>query len=108
SAGDASQCPVLLWLHHDLRRSGGKRAGVIGGTERKRPTMDRNFILRVAFATSALAVALPALTNESATAQTGTIPQGIWELNQERSSSLHTGKQTLWIVKDDRRSFVWA
>lgn len=70
--------------------------------------MDLSFGVRVALVTTALVFTVPALTNETTPARAGTIPQGIWELNQERSNSLHTGRQTLWIVKDDGRSFVWA
>lgn len=38
----------------------------------------------------------------------GTIPEGIWALNDERSQPLLPGRQTLWIIKDDGRSFVWV
>jgi hypothetical protein len=38
----------------------------------------------------------------------GTIPEGVWALNDERSKPLLPGRQTLWIIKDDRQRFVWV
>ena len=42
------------------------------------------------------------------TASGGTIPEGMWALNEERSKPLLPGRQTLWVLKDDGQSFVWV
>jgi hypothetical protein len=38
----------------------------------------------------------------------GTIPEGIWALNEARSQPLLPGRQTLWILKDDGQAFAWV
>lgn len=43
-----------------------------------------------------------------ASATGGTIPEGVWVLNQETSRKLAPTSHTLWIVKDDGQRLVWV
>ena len=63
-------------------------------------------LVRVVLPAIAVLMAVPASADEAV--GSGTIPQGIWALNEARSHSLNPGRQILWVVKDDRRSFVWV